>query len=167
MEELTQIPLNDEFMVLVDDADYERIAAHKWRILRSGNASYARRTETVGTVNGRRIRREIYMHREVMGAPPEKQVDHIDGNGLNNKRSNLRLATEQQNKCNRPLQRNNTSGFKGVHLEARTGRWGARIKHRGSVRRLGVFDDPEDAARAYDEAARRLHGKFARLNFDS
>lgn len=94
------------------------------------------------------------------GWPPD-QIDHIDCNPRNNKFNNLRLATNSQNHCNKisPL---NTSGHKGV-VRAPIGRWGAQIKKLGEHHWLGTYDTFEAAAEAYREAAKRLHGEYARI----
>jgi hypothetical protein len=102
------------------------------------------------------VRRSILMHRLVLYAPRGKEVDHINGDTLDNRRGNLRLAAHDQNGHNRKIQRNNASGFKGVSCYKRTGLWGAYIKFRGKQYHLGYFDTPELAAREYDRAARLL-----------
>lgn len=104
------------------------------------------------------------MHKMIL---PGVEVDHIDGNPLNNRRSNLRPATRTQNQRNRRKQRKPvTSRYKGVCLNRKTGKWIAYINPGGGKTiYLGSHRVEEDAARAYDEAARRHHGAFARLNF--
>lgn len=99
------------------------------------------------------------MHR---GYLPE-QIDHIDGNGLNNNSENLRAASQGQNQHNKGTQKNNTSGFKGVSREKQAKKWRAQIELDGKVRYLGLFDTPEAAHEAYKAAAKRLHGEFARF----
>lgn len=106
-----------------------------------------------------------YLHRLVMGAKVGQCVDHINGNRRDCRRSNLRLATKAQNSCNRSKTRVNQSGFKGVCLCKATGKWRAEIRADGKVVRIGRFIDKIDAARAYDAAAKRIHGEFARTNF--
>lgn len=91
------------------------------------------------------------------------QVDHIDGNGLNNHISNLRWCSVSQNEQNRAMQCNNTTGFKGVHKNHK--RWQARISLNTKTMCLGTFDTPEEAARAYDAKATEIFGEFAKLNF--
>jgi len=98
----------------------------------------------------------LYMH----GAWPEQFIDHINGVTSDDRLSNLRQATHQQNLCNRKKQANNTSGYKGVHRHQ--GRWRARIAVKGRHISLGVYSNPEDAHRAYAQAAERYHGDFAR-----
>ena len=90
------------------------------------------------------------------------QVDHIDGDGLNNRRGNLRLATAGQNQHNKGLQRNNTSGFKGVRWRSDKGKWVARIDKDGKRRHLGYFDTVEGAHSAYVAASMAIHGEFGR-----
>lgn len=106
-----------------------------------------------------------YVHRLVTGARKGTVVDHIDGNRLNCKRANLRIGTKAQNGFNRGKASHNTTGFKGVSLCKATGRFRAEIRANRIRHKLGRFQQAEDAARAYDAAARRLHGAFAQLNF--
>jgi hypothetical protein len=105
------------------------------------------------------------MHRQILGAPPGQQVDHINGDTLDNRRVNLRLATHGQNQHNRGKYRNNKSGYKGVSWDKAAGKWRAQIKFNNKKYNLGRYHDPIEAALAYDAAAIRLHGAFARLNF--
>lgn len=104
-----------------------------------------------------------YLHRYIMDAPDGMQVDHIDGNRLNNTRSNLRVCTNMENNHNKPKRNSNKSGYKGVH-RVKSGRWCAQITANYKCRSLGVFDTPEAAALAYNKAARELHGEFAYQN---
>jgi hypothetical protein len=97
------------------------------------------------------------------------EIDHVNGDGLDNRRENLRVATHAQNASNRGVRVNNTSGFKGVHANhsGRGKQWFAYITTNYKRQHLGMFGTAEEAARAYDAAAVRLHGEFARLNFPS
>jgi HNH endonuclease/AP2 domain len=106
---------------------------------------------------------QIHMHREILQAPDGMDVDHKDGNGLNNVRSNLRLATRSQNQCNKPMYKTNTSGYKGVTWDKSRGQWMAKIKVGPKHINLGRFDDITDAAAAYAEAALKYHGDFAHV----
>jgi len=103
------------------------------------------------------------MHREIIDAPSEMKVDHIDNNGLNNRRSNLRLATVTQNNANTGLRRNNKSGHKGVFWNRQMKKWQAQIRFENKCFHLGYFTDVGLAAEAYADAAQRLFGEFSRL----
>jgi hypothetical protein len=105
------------------------------------------------------------MHRLIVDAPHGVLVDHRDGDGLNNTRANLRLCSNAENMRNSGRKRTNTSGFKGVIHHKKTGKWVARITVNDQEKHLGLFPTREAAARAYDDAARRLHGAFALTNF--
>jgi len=157
------IPLSRGLQALVDDEDYEALAAHNWyaaRDVKTGR-SYATRM----SAGGQRNRHRIWMHRVITDAPPGMQVDHINLDTLDNRRKNLRLASRADNAKNSPLQANNTSGFKGVCWHRRRGMWVAMVGVANRQQWLGAFADAREAAAAYDEAARRLYGPFARLNF--
>lgn len=101
------------------------------------------------------------------GKEPGPCVDHINGDRANDRWSNLRLATKSENGANRPKQKNNKCGFKGVSLDSRSGRWSARITRQGICFCLGQFDTAEKAADAYDKAALKLFGQFAHVNASS
>src|SRR5690606_29091416 len=96
----------------------------------------------------------------------DERIDHKDGNGLNNVRSNLRKATLAENNRNVRKQYGTTSRFKGVCWHLRMSKWVARIHYNGTAYYLGSFDDEREAARVYDDWARQLHGEFARTNED-
>ena len=106
---------------------------------------------------------KVFLHRILLGFPAEES-DHVNGDGLDNRRCNLRAATHSQNNCNKPAQSRNTSGYKGVSQRKDTGRWDARVTMQGRQVCLGSFDTPEKAAEAYDKAALELQGEFARPN---
>jgi len=140
---------------IVDDNDYDRINRFKWKLVKDGKRSYAYREMGV-TVIG--------MHQEVLGALLGRLIDHQDGNGLNNTRSNLRYATQSQNQANRTRGKSSKSSsrFKGVSLLP--ARWIARIKVNGKAIHLGTFTTEDAAARAYDAAAKLHFREFATLN---
>lgn len=138
----------------------KELDARAWRINRHQNGKFY--VEGDDWTNGRNIRR--YLHRVIMNAPPGVEVDHINGDTLDNRRCNLRFATSTQQKCNqRP--RGGTSKYKGVGWHKRDRKWRAQITYHGKQISLGYFDGELGAAFAYDVAARILFGEFARLNF--
>lgn len=155
-----QLPLSNGMVAIVDVVDYESLSILKWYATRYGNVWYAA-THGVAVENKRGF---CLMHRYILGVSNGEFVDHIDRNGLNNSRSNLRLATKQQNGWNRSMQANNTSGYKGVFYYRRYGKWQAKIACKGKQFYLGYFETPEEAASAYNNAAIELHGEFAWLN---
>ncbi len=104
------------------------------------------------------------MHRLITGAGPEKEIDHIDGNTLNNRRSNLRIVQGNGNHWNQPLRKDSTTGFKGVTFVRRDQKFKAQIGINGRKKHLGYFATAETAADAYDTAAIELFGPFARTN---
>lgn len=150
---------NTNKYALIDDCDFESVSKFKWHLDRGRNgrkADYAWRSESGG--------KKFYMHREIMGATTEQTIDHISNNKLDNRRSNLRFCTRSENQFNKGLSKNNTSGFKGVCFKKREGKWSAKIASNHKRYDLGLFNTAEDAARAYNEAAKKYHGEFARLN---
>ena len=148
------IPLTKNRHAIVDDEDYQWLSRHKWHYLRVG---YAARSEK-GKI--------IYMHRVIAKTPNGMITDHIDMNGLNNTRSNLRICNKSQNGQNTKIriQSNKSSKYKGVTWHKLMKRWWARIYYLGSCHSLGYFDTEEGAAKAYNKRASELFGKFANLN---
>jgi hypothetical protein len=146
---------------LVDDADFPLLSVHRWNFSpRSDSGAYA--TRGCRMDDGRRT--TIYMHRQIMDAPRESEVDHVDGDGLNNQRSNLRLCTKSQNIANARFKTSST-GYRGVYLQKRRGDWQAQATVDGKTVNLGTFKDPVEAAKVRDEFVGRLYGDFAILNF--
>ncbi len=141
----------------VDDEDFDWLNQWNWTIRRDekSGVSYANRNER--GIDGKQHR--VHMHREIVNAPDGYEVDHVDGDGLNNTRGNLRIVTRAENLRNRKTFKNSKSGFKGVLFNPANRRWIARIN-------LGTFDSSEEAARAYDEAIKKLFGDLAEPNFD-
>lgn len=147
---MKQIPLSQGKFALVDDDMYETINKRPWQLSTKGYA--VNRSRGVTT----------HMHRLVLPPPDGMFIDHIDGDKLNNQRSNLRVCTNQQNHANRGLNKNNTSGYKGVIVNG--SKWEARIKFNYKTLHLGSFSDIIDAAQMYNAKAKELFGEFARLN---
>jgi len=147
------------YTVLVDDADYERVmAAGPWHVLalKGSKPLYVQRN-----VRGDGKKMHQTLHRFLLDAG-DLDVDHINGDGLDNRRSNLRVATRSENLRNKGPQRSNTSGFKGVSWAKRARKWESQIRVDGKRRHLGYHPTPEAAHAAYCRAARELHGDFAR-----
>ena len=157
---MKEIPLTQGKVALVDDADFERLSQWKWSAQKTRSYWYAKRNTSRQT--GKRI---VYMHVEIMQPPTGVKIDHKDHDGLNNQRYNLRYSTHAENVHNRKNQRGNKSGYKGVHWNKRKGKWQATVTVNYHQIYLGLFTRAEDAARAYDRAARTHHGEFAYLNF--
>lgn len=156
---MRSIPLSRGLSANISEADAPLVAGSKWTATKGGNTFYAYRTVT--TSSGRRASES--MHRVIAGARPGQVVDHINGDGLDNRRENLRVCSHAQNIRNQAVQkRRKTSRFKGVW--SRRGRWHVMIQHGGEKIQLGTFDDEERAARQYDRMARVLFGPFAKTN---
>jgi hypothetical protein len=160
MSGTVEIPLTRGHVALIDAADYQLVTSYgKWHTHGTEPLLYAR--TCLPYVNG--IQPKPLMHIVIFG---DRYVDHRNGNGLDNRRSNLRKATIAQNNMNRPPQSRNTSGFKGVFWFPKGNKnWRAMVRHEGRLIHLGLFHTREDAAAAYDAAAIDLFGEFARPNF--
>jgi hypothetical protein len=159
-----RIAMTEGKFTLVDEADYYRLNNFGWCAKTCFGHTYAIRfvdTPKRGSVM-------ISMHREIRKAPAGLLVDHKNRNTLDNRRENLRLATYAQNSCNcnSSIDKTKTSSrFIGVHFRKKSGKWCATIRINREKTWLGSYDNEIDAARAYDEAARKQFGEFARLNF--
>jgi hypothetical protein len=140
---------------ICDECDYEFLNQWNWTL---NNYGYPVRRESI-------IKTAILMHRVIMGAPEGSEIDHANHDKLDNRRSNLRFCTTQQNQFNR-LKTSGvaTSKFKGVSLSKRDNRWMASIKIWGRTKNLGRFNSQQEAARAYDVAAVKQNGEFALIN---
>lgn len=152
---MKEIELTQNKVTLVDEEDFTLLSHHKWYAAKRGYGYYAQRTVK---------RKTVQMHRVVLNAAKGEQVDHINRNTLDNRRCNLRIASHSQNEWNRGKQKNNRSGYKGVIYSERDKIFTARIRIYSKLIHLGTFKDKKDAARAYNEAAKRHHGEFAYVN---
>jgi len=156
---MAEITLTRGAVAIVDDADLELVGSRKWYANGRAGRLYAVRFEPVA---GKM--RMLYMHRVIMGAETGVTVDHINGDRLDNRRSNLRLATQSQNCANR-RKIISKSGYKGIGFNSWKQKFYARVVREGHTTHLGYHDTAEEAARAYDRGARLVHGAFAALNF--
>lgn len=158
---MKEIPLTRGYVTIIDDADFEMISKWKWCTLKTKWNVYA-----IHSVFRVGKRRHVYMHRLLLSAPDNVYVDHIDRNGLNNTRANIRLCSNAQNLWNSGKKKNNSSGYKGVSWQKRDRRWRAKIVFHGQRIHIGYFTDVIEAARAYDAKAIELYGEFASPNFE-
>jgi hypothetical protein len=149
------IALAKGYFAIVDADDYEKLSQYKWHVKVARSGFYAYRTEN---------RKRISMHRQILNAPPGMHCDHINHNGLDNRKANLRLCTPQQNSFNQHPRFNSTSKYKGVSWSREARKWRADIKHNGRTIYIGYFEDEAEAAIAYDDYAIDLFGEFAWLN---
>jgi len=148
-----------EYFALVDEEDYARVISLKWRLIKGAYGDLKVMKTT---------RPYQYLHQFIMGNPPAGlEWDHENRCGLDNRRRNLRPSSKSQNNYNKGKRKDNSSGFKGVYWNTGNGRWRAQIRFDHRWKHLGYFDTPEEAARSYDDAAKRYHGEnFAgALNF--
>jgi hypothetical protein len=150
---MAELRLPSGHIALLDDDDLPAVlAAGPWHVQRDGHIWYVRRASR---------HRHVLLHQVLTGWP---QTDHINGDGLDNRRENLRPANNSLNQANARRRQDNTSGYRGVTRRL-SGRWSARIGRGQRLIHLGTFDTPEAAARAYDAAAIEAWGEYARPNF--
>lgn len=174
MSDMKKISLTKGYVTLVDDADYERVAAFNWHALVTSAGVYAIGRPYPPRKAGRRPVGQVVepkppkvlLHRWLLGVgDPTVQVDHRDKDSLNNQRHNLRTSTHQQNRCNQKKRVGTSSRYKGVSWNARQQCWHAKIAVYGRTRYIGSFEDEKAAALAYDRAAHSYHKEFASFNF--
>ena len=154
-----RIKLTQNRYAKVEPRDFEKLNKHKWYAKRCMNRFYAHRKNEAGI--------NVGMHREIMKPWRGYCVDHINGDGLDNRRANLRIVTIAENNYNKRKSLNvRSSQYKGVSIDKRNKKWRAIIYYKYRKISLGSYENEIDAAKAYDEAAKELFGEFAKLNFD-
>ena len=136
---------------IFDIEDMEVVQSHTWSVARGHVRT---------TIDGR----SVYLHQLLLGRSRDREIDHINGDKMDNRRCNLRPVTHAQNNQNKGLRRDSTTGYKGVCFDKRSGKYLAYINANGKRTYLGLFDDKLSAAYAYDTAALQLHGEYARPN---
>lgn len=157
---MKKIKLTKGQYTIVDDEDFEWLNSYTWyAAFQYSNGKYFAESHTCGKAKCLSTRK---MHRIITNAPHGMEVDHINGNSLDNRKSNLRVCSKSENMMNRDAPAHNKCGYKGVHRNGK--RWRARIIVSGTIIELGYHDSPEEAAHAYNLAAPKYHGKFAKLN---
>ena len=154
-----EIPLTQGRVAIVDRADLDKLAGLTWRAVCLNGHWYAQ-TSIPG------VEQPVFMHRYLTDCPAGKLVDHADGDGLNNRRANMRVCTHTENMWNQRAQATGrkVSRFKGVTWKPRGKPWAAAIQQRGERLYIGSYRTEEEAARAYDAAAKVFHGRFACTN---
>lgn len=153
---MKNIPLTQGKFAIVDDEDYEWLNQWKWHYNHNGYA--------VRFIKNGNKKKYISMHRFILNTPINKLTDHINSNGLDNRRSNLRIVTSQQNATNRKTEIRNTSGFKGVMWNKASKKWRVVIEKDNKKIHIGMFEDINEACKIYNQKAKELFGEFARLN---
>jgi hypothetical protein len=153
---VNKISLTKGKYVIVDDEDYEYLNQFTWQLSKGHYTNYAIRTYRKKACK----RKTMRMHRVIMNPPSHLQIDHKDGNGLNNQKENLRICTQSQNIGNRGVMKNNTSGVKGVHWDKNAKKWRARLGMNGKRKCLGIYDDLDEAKDVYIKAAKEFFGEY-------
>lgn len=156
---MPEIMLTQGYSALVDEADYAEFNQYKWHAIKRKHTVYARRC-----VYKKGKQFAIYMHRAILRAPKGSCVDHLNHNGLDNRRDNLRLATWAQNAQNRRRSKGQVSGFKGVSWNSTDEKWQVYIRLNNKNTYLGSYVDRKEAAMAYDAAAKKHYKEFAHTN---
>lgn len=152
---MKKIPLTKGKYALVDDGDFEWLNEHKWCV------SHGYAVRRLSKAEGFRV---VFMHRVIANTPENMKTDHINGDTLDNKRTNLRVCTQAQNVANRRKQPGTTSTYKGVSWQKYAKKWQAHISEKNRSKYLGLYADEAGAAKAYNVAAQELFGVFAKLN---
>lgn len=147
------------YVIIIDLEDFNLYQLGSW--------TYSKQKDRISCIHRNNSKNNVYgyrhLHRLIMKAGPGEIVDHINGNPLDNRKENLRITNSLGNCRNRRMNIGNKSGYKGVHFH-KNGYWVSQIQDRGEKIHLGIFLDKKEAAKAYNEAALKYHGEFARIN---
>jgi hypothetical protein len=157
--DVAYVLLTKGYEAIIDADNAETVGLYNWYALENRNSVYGVRRYVV---DGEKY--TSHMHRIIINAPCDMQVDHIDGNGLNNRKSNLRIATNSQNQHNARMRSDNTSGYKGVSFHKPSGLWQARLSVGGVCKSLGYFGCSVDAYDAYCIGVKNYHAEFGRTS---
>ena len=160
---MNEITLTQNKVAFVDDKDFERVNRFKWYAQNHGNQWYAVRNETYHHKKQRQ--RKVQMHRFITGISREWWIDHVNGEGLDNRRNNLRPCTNSTNQANRKTSCNKIVEYKGVYFHKKSGKYMVRIQQDGYRYFLGEYYSPIFAAEIYDKKAVELFGEYAKTNF--
>lgn len=158
---MREIQLTRNQVALIDDEDFDLINQHKWFSVSPRQKNYRHTWYAACKIQGR----HVTMHNLLLNPPKGSVADHIDHNGLNNRRTNIRISTTRENSWNTNKHKNCTSKFKGVSWNKEKSKWQARICINGRETHLGWFHDEVLAANTYDFVACQFFGDFAKLNF--
>ena len=157
--DIAYVPLTQGYEAIIDADDVSIVSGFLWYAKVKASGAYAARRAR----GPRMVCRTIYMHKEILHIGDGLEVDHADGNTLNNRRANLRPATKSQNQYNQRIRTDNSSGVKGVYWHSQKKMWRAEIKVERCKKHLGFFQSISDAADAYAKASAEFHSEFGRL----
>lgn len=160
---MKEIKLNDGHVAFVDDEDFEIVSKYNWRAYSHGRGFRVLRPNC-WTRNGEWISKYAMLHRFILKCEKGKEIDHMDGNPLNNCRSNLRICSRAENCFNKPLRKDSKTGIIGVRFNKKWNTWTTRIVIDGDRKCIGSYDNKKEAALVYNVCASFCFGSFARLN---
>ncbi len=149
-------PVKTNIATLIDDEDYDRVVKYKWHLSKRNNLKYA--------VSSRGTNNYIKLHRLILDAKENQLIDHINGNGLDNRKENLRFCSSVQNQMNTKIRKDNTSGHRGVMWNKRDKKWRAVIRINKKQTLIGKSYSKLEAIKMYDKKAKELYGEFVRQN---
>ena len=151
--------------IIISTEDWDKVKVHRWRLLASPRNTTPYVIASLAKGINRPKKTHIWLHHLILGKPQKGMVaDHINHNGLDNRKENLRFATRGQNGANRRAPKNSTSQYLGVYWHKRHKKWSSQVRHNGKRYHLGMFTCEHQAALAYNKKAIEIHGEFANLN---